>query len=84
MEEDFLDLVYELQVLMYIRSVNVWVQSQTIIIFVLWMLCNQLLVANLSLIIRINVDPFICHPFDAMSDHAASVQSILILLSDPT
>lgn len=79
----FIYLVYELQVLMDVRTSYVRVQSQTLIILVLWLLWNQLLVPNLTQIIWINVNPFICNPLDAMGDDTASMQSIFILLSDP-
>lgn len=84
LRKTFINLVYELQVLMDIRTSYVRVQSQTLIIPVLWLLWNQLLVPNLTQIIWINVDPFICNPLDAMGDDTASMQSIFILLSDPT
>lgn len=80
----FRNLVYELQVLMDIRTLYVRVQSQTFVIFVLWLLWNQLLVARLPLVIWINVDPFIGDPLSALGDHAASMQSVFILLSHPT
>lgn len=60
------------------------VQSQTFVVLILCLLWHQLLVASLSLVIWINVDPFIGDPFCAMSDHAASMQGIFILLSNPT
>ena len=69
---------------MDIRTLCVWVHNHTFIILFLWLLCNQLLVASLPLVIRINVDPFICDPLSAVGDHAAPMQSVFILLAHPT